>query len=221
MGVRGARDGALGLTAMTGPHEAPHVRGHSPKMAAYSCAEQRYPASGPSAGAANQGGRRRCLAAALLALCMLPGCKAIGGLTGAAAGVAAGTFSSNPAVGVGVGIAVQAATDEVINRVLRDMQSGEQNNIASLAGSLPIGQTESWAVHHTIPFHNEEGTLQVVRDIDTPLAHCREIAFMVYDKAMAKQGRAQWFITPVCQEGDGAWRWAAAEPAVERWGNLQ
>jgi len=32
---------------------------------------------------------------------------------------------------------------------------------------------------------------------------------------------ARRFITQTCKQSDGQWRWAAAEPAVARWGNLQ
>ncbi len=31
----------------------------------------------------------------------------------------------------------------------------------------------------------------------------------------------QWFQTTVCKRSDGKWKWAQAEPATERWGNLQ
>ncbi|WP_347557586.1 hypothetical protein [Robbsia sp. KACC 23696] len=31
----------------------------------------------------------------------------------------------------------------------------------------------------------------------------------------------QWFQTSVCRRSDGQWKWAQAEPATERWGNLQ
>jgi hypothetical protein len=31
----------------------------------------------------------------------------------------------------------------------------------------------------------------------------------------------QWFQTSVCRRSDGKWKWAQAEPATERWGNLQ
>lgn len=151
-----------------------------------------------------------------MSLSLLAGCKSLSGFTGAAAGIAAGTVSSNPAVGVGVGVAVQAATDEVINRVFRNMQRNEQDRIAALAAEAPIGETRAWDIRHRIPFHNEKGTLRVVRDIDTPLATCREVLFSVEDDK-----QPLWFITPVCRRSDGVWKWAAAEPATRRWGNLQ
>ncbi|SDV50359.1 hypothetical protein [Chitinasiproducens palmae] len=156
------------------------------------------------------------LVVCLVAVAALAGCKSLSGFTGAAAGIAAGTFSSNPAVGIGVGVTVQAATDELINRIFRNMQRDEQNRIALLASDLPIGEKRPWSIHHRIPFHDERGTLQVVRDISTPLAQCREVLFSVDDDA-----HSQWFLTPLCQRSDGVWKWAAAEPATDRWGSLQ
>jgi len=32
--------------------------------------------------------------------------------------------------------------------------------------------------------------------------------------------RRQWLLTTACRQGE-AWKWAAAEPATERWGSLQ
>ncbi len=150
----------------------------------------------------------------------LAGCGSIGAITGAVAGVTAGSASTNPAVGIGVGIAVQAATDAAIQTVFRNMQGAEQDRIAALAGSMAVGETRAWDIHHALPFSDERGELQVVGVIDNALASCREVMFSVIDGKPEAPVR-QRFITQMCRQSDGEWKWAAAEPAVARWGNLQ
>jgi hypothetical protein len=151
---------------------------------------------------------------------LLGGCSSIGGFAGAVAGAASGTFTTNPAVGVGVGIAVQAATDTAFQRVFREMQANEQNRIAAIAGAMSIGEQHAWDIHHTIPFTDEHGELRVVGAIDNALTTCKEVMFSVAGGSVKAPTR-QWFITQTCRQSDGQWRWAAAEPAVARWGTLQ
>ena len=158
-------------------------------------------------------------ATALLAI-GLAGCDSIGGFTGAVAGVATGTFSSNPAVGVAVGVAVKAATDAEMHRVFRDMQSDEQDRLAEIAGNMNVGERRSWKVHHLFSYGDEAGEVQVLGRIDNALASCREVLFSVMTKQRDTPTR-EWFVTQTCQQSDGHWRWAAAEPAVDRWGTLQ
>ena len=150
----------------------------------------------------------------------LIGCGSIGAITGAVAGVTAGSASTNPAVGIGVGIAVQAATDAAIQTLFRNMQGAEQDRIAALAGSMLLGETRAWDIHHAMPFSDERGELQVVGVIDNALASCKEVMFSVID-ARPEAPVRQRFITQMCRQSDGEWKWAAAEPAVARWGNLQ
>ena len=151
---------------------------------------------------------------------MLAGCGSIGAITGAVAGVTAGSASTNPAVGIGVGIAVQAATDAAIQTLFRNMQGAEQDRIAALAGSMAIGETRAWEIHHTLPFSEERGELQVVGVIDNALASCKEVMFSVI-AGKPEAPMRQRFITQMCKQSDGDWKWAVAEPAVARWGNLQ
>jgi hypothetical protein len=151
---------------------------------------------------------------------VLCGCQSIGGFVGAASGIAAGTVSSNPAVGIGVGIAVQAATDTVVATVFRNMQRGEQDRIALIAATSPIGARQPWSIHHTIPFNDEHGELEVVADIDNALAPCRMVMFSVIG-GKKNAPTENWYATQTCRQSDGQWKWAAAEPAVSRWGNLQ
>jgi hypothetical protein len=163
----------------------------------------------------------RRAAAGLLAIGLgLAGCDSIGGFTGAVAGVATGTFSSNPAVGLAVGVAVKAATDAEMHRVFRDMQADEQDRIAELAGGMNVGERQSWDVHHLFSYGDESGEVQVVGRIDNALASCKEVLFSVMTKERDAPVR-KWFVTQTCQQSDGHWRWAAAEPAVDRWGTLQ
>jgi hypothetical protein len=55
--------------------------------------------------------------------------------------------------------------------------------------------------------------------IATPLASCKELVFSV-DSGNGADFRREWYATQVCQNGQH-WKWALAEPAVERWGSLQ
>lgn len=151
------------------------------------------------------------LAWLLLAL-LLGGCTTIGNLASVAAGAAAGSATANPAVALVVGIGVQAGLDEVVRYVSRRRQQGEQDAIADAAGSTPLGQPHAWEIRHTIPIGNQRGTLVPVREIANPLATCREILFSVEGGGV--------FTTTLCH-GDAGWKWAAAEPAVDRWGFLQ
>ncbi len=163
----------------------------------------------------------RCrLAAATLVATALVGCSSVGGFTGAVAGVATGTFTTNPAVGVAVGVTVKAATDAEMNRVFRDMQTEEQIQIAELAGGLETGDRRPWRVHHLFSYGDERGDVQVLSTIDNALASCKEVLFSV---ARTENGvvNYSWFVTQTCKQSDGRWRWAAAEPATQRWGTLQ
>ena len=154
--------------------------------------------------------------ALILAVLPLSGCNTIGAVTGTVAAVATGTATSSPAVGVSVGIGVKAATDEASKVVSRKRQQAEQDAIAATVAPMKAGEARPWEVKHTIPVGNEHGEVRVVRIINTPLAVCKELLFSVEGKNAAPS----WFTTSACQQGD-KWKWAAAEPAVERWGNLQ
>ncbi|CAB3674222.1 hypothetical protein [Trinickia soli] len=150
---------------------------------------------------------------------VLSGCSSIGAASGAVAGVATGTFTGNPAVGIGVGIAVQSATDEAVNRYMRVMHRDQQDAIAMLVGETPVGASQPWRVDHRLPVENGHGEVRVTREIRNALAVCKEFAFSLVDgdKPGAK---VDWFTASACQQG-GRWKWASAEPAVDRWGTLQ
>lgn len=157
-----------------------------------------------------------CLLAAVMTL---SGCNSIGGFAGAAAGVASGAVTSNPAVGYAIGIGVQAATDATAKYVFRNWQKAEQDEIAAIVGQLDVGQARNWAIVHQISYGNEHGEVRVTRLIDTPLAVCKEVLLSVDTGAGAALKRA-WYTASACRSDD-IWKWAVAEPAVERWGSLQ
>ncbi|QOT80528.1 hypothetical protein [Cupriavidus basilensis] len=153
----------------------------------------------------------------VLAAALATGCSSVGDLTGAVAGVATGAVTGNPALAAGVAIGVSAATDAGAKYVLRNWQQAEQDSIAATIGAMPVDAQQRWEIRHPLPYANEHGWVRVVRVIRTPLAECREALFSVDDDA--RQQRA-WFLTTACRQPAG-WKWAAAEPAVPRWGNLQ
>lgn len=167
----------------------------------------------------------RCVAgtarpiAALAILALVPGCKAVGQIAGVAAGLATGAATSNPAAGFAVGVATNAGVDELVKWFGRSRQGAEQDEIAAIAGGLNVGESHAWRIRHTIPFGNEHGELRVARVIANPLTTCKEIIFSV-DEGSARAPERQFFTTAVCWQGS-RWKWAAAEPAVQRWGYLQ
>jgi hypothetical protein len=156
-----------------------------------------------------------CTGAALTA----SGCASIGAASGAAAAAATGIVTANPAVGIGVGIAVQAATDEAVNRFMKNMHADQQQMIAETAGRLPVGGMDLWRVKHQLPVENGHGQVRVTRAFSSALALCKEFVFSVQD-GDAANAPEQWYTASTCRDADG-WKWASAEPAVERWGTLQ
>ena len=153
---------------------------------------------------------------------LLAGCSTVGGLAGTVAGIASGSFTSNPAIGVAVSVSVKAATDAGIKNLLRSLQQDEQDEIAALAGSMAPGEIRRWQVRHFIPYGNNQGEMQVTRVIDTPLASCKEIMFTVAGSKAAPltdDAARGWYSAQVCQQQQ-RWKWAIAEPAVDRWGSL-
>ena len=148
-------------------------------------------------------------------LLLLGGCSGLGTIVGVVAGGITGGATGNPAVGFAVGVGTAALSDFAQKHVAKSWHTGEQDAIADTAGPLPAGARVPWQVRHSLPIGNEHGELQVIRQIDNPLAPCKEIVFSVVDdKDVA------WYSTSICQQGE-RWKWASAEPAVERWGFLQ
>lgn len=151
-------------------------------------------------------------------LVLLAGCKSAPAFLGAAAGLATGAGTANPAIAAVVGIGVRAGADYVMRAYTRGRAHTEQVDIATAAGQLAPGQTTTWAVHHFIPIGNEHGDMTVTRVFATKLTTCKEVVFSVIDGKGPRQRHL--FTTMVCQDTHG-WHWAAADPAVARWGYLQ
>jgi hypothetical protein len=151
----------------------------------------------------------------LAGLLLLAGCQSGGEIAAAVTGGIAGASTGSPAIGFLVAVATDAGANYVIRYYGRTRQGAEQDAIAQVAGELPLGTEAAWKIEHTIPIGNEHGQLRVVRDIDSPLAACKELAFSV-DEGKTRS----WYTADVCKQ-EKHWKWASAEPAVARWGFLQ
>lgn len=163
-------------------------------------------------------------------LLLLGGCSSL--LTegsGAGAGVAsaavANAVSANGAVTTGIGLGAQAAAMAGTQYLERRVHATEQDDIAAVAGTVPVGGVAPWSVVHRLPIErNEHGELTVTRMIapaglnGVPRFLCKEIIFSV-DSGKNKAGR-DFYTADVCRDGT-QWKWATAEPATERWGALQ
>src|SRR5579863_797831 len=150
---------------------------------------------------------------------LMSGCQSIGAASGAVAGVATGAVTTNPAVGIGVGIAVQAATDAAVNRTMKRLHQDQQDAIASLVGITPVDGTQTWRVKHWLPVENGHGRIPVTRAFASAIALCKDFVFSVAD-GDDPNAREDWYTATACEAPQG-WKWASAEPAVARWGNLQ
>ena len=149
---------------------------------------------------------------------LLAGCSSVGGFVGAAASILTGVATGNPVVGVSVGIGVKAATDQGLQYVSRRFSREEHEAIVGAAANAAPGESARWERERFIGSSVERGEVRVLRLIETPLATCKELLFSV--ERGGRNPGASWYTTTACRQGD-RWVWAAAEPAVERWGNLQ
>ena len=160
----------------------------------------------------------RVLCAALV-VCACAGCSSVGGIAGAIAGFATGAITANPVLGVTAGVSVKAGFDAAGKRLARNRSHAEHDARASLIGDMNPGDTRAWDLRHRFPPSEVRGELRVIRLIDTPLAMCKEVLFSVVEEKAEETERA-WFSATACRDDQG-WKWATAEPAVERWRNLQ
>lgn len=159
------------------------------------------------------------LALAGAGLVALAGCSSTGSIAGAVTGAAAGGGSANPALGYAVGIGTKAAVDSLSRYISRKRHQAEQDQIAAVVGSLPVGQGAAWQIKHAIPVNNQHGYVTVVREIPNALTLCKEVVFTV-NAGKRPDGPRGYYTTTACQQGV-RWKWAQAEPATRRWGNLQ
>ena len=163
---------------------------------------------------------RQLLVPAVICIVLaLGGCRLGGEIVAAAAGGASGAATANPAVGVAVGIAVNSGIDAATNYIVRTRQRAEQDAIAAEVATMNVGDRRSWKIEHDIPIGNEHGEVEVTRTIATPLTLCKELVFSV-DSGSGDSLKRELYSTQACQQGD-RWKWALAEPTVQRWGSLQ
>ena len=168
--------------------------------------------------------------ACLLALLMpLAGCGSV--LTESTSDAArlagarhAGAVSKAAPVGAAIGLGVQSLARFGLRYAERAVHRAEQNRIAAAAGALPDGGAGVWSVSHDIPIESDQhGELVVTRMFAARPDGaggftCKEIVFSV-DHGTAKAPSRGFYTATVCLDGDH-WKWASAEPAVERWGNV-
>ncbi len=161
------------------------------------------------------------LAAASLAACQTPGGpQAAGDVTGATTGTVAAALTANPALGAAVGIGTRAVVDAGLAYVgrRRQRQRSEQDALAAAVGAMGVGEARAWRAPGGLPGRGRRGEVRVLRAAETRLASCKEVAFSVAADEDDPPAR-RWFVTTACRHAEG-WRWAAAEPATTRWGDL-
>ena len=158
-------------------------------------------------------------AAMLVATFALTGCKAIPQIAGVLSGATVGAATGSPALGFAVGIGTDAAVNAGVRWYGRSRSNAEQDAIADAAAPLGVGQRQDWRISHFFPIGNEHGELWVVREIPTPLVLCKQIVFSV-DEGEGEKLKRHWYTAALCHN-DERWKWASAEPAVQRWGFLQ
>ncbi len=162
---------------------------------------------------------------------LLPGCLAAcsessalvtsaGPASGAAAGIGIGAVTANPLIGYAVGIGTQAAVTALQKYLSRKLHQGQQDNIAAAVATMQPGQEAAWKISYDIPIGDAHGDVTVTRVITSPLTTCKEVAFTIITSKNPAAPRPV-YLTTACEQSDGTWKWAEAEPAVERWGFLQ
>lgn len=130
---------------------------------------------------------------------------------GIASGVTSATGSAliGTAAGIGAGIGLDAGIKYAERRVHRNAQDA----VAAAAGPLNVGQSSRWTIDHWLPLTGRHGTVEVARSFGAAIP-CKDVVFTVdHDDNL--------YVTTVCRDKKGNWRWALAEPTVDRWGSLQ
>ncbi len=157
----------------------------------------------------------------VIAVLALPGCTNTGSAVdsaigaGTAGGVASGVTSATgsallgAAVGLGVGMGLDVGIKYAERRVHRNVQDA----VAQAAGPLDVGESAAWHVKAWFPISERHGTVQTARQFGSSIP-CKDVVFTV-------DGDENLYVSTVCQDKRGTWRWALAEPTVDRWGSLQ
>ena len=174
--------------------------------------------------------RRRGRAAPLWAAAVvLSGCGSLltegsADLAGVAGAAIAGAVTSSAAGGAAIGLGVESLGRAGVRYAERRVHRTTQDAVASAAGPLAPGAVAPWSVRHSLPIEPDEaGEVVVSRALGAGSFSCKEIVFSV-DTRDRDGPRRAFYTAMICRDGPeagGVWRWASAEPAVERWGGLQ
>lgn len=134
---------------------------------------------------------------------------------GVAAGVGSGVASATGSalVGAAAGIGAGVGLDVGIKYAARRIHRNVQDAVAQAAGPLGVGQSARWNVNHWLPLTRKHGTVEAARFFGAAIP-CKDVVFTIDDDDSL-------YVTTVCQDKRGNWRWALAEPTVDRWGSLQ
>ncbi|MGI4812069.1 MAG: hypothetical protein ACRYG5_16350 [Janthinobacterium lividum] len=165
------------------------------------------------------------LLAALSSAVVLSACSSVfsegsADVAGVAGAGAATAVTNNAAVAAGIGLGVQSLARVGVQAAERTVHRHEQDRIAEVAGALNVGQVGNWASHHTSRLEpDEQGEVTVSRLLGDAALSCKEIVFSI-DTAPKHVPQKAFYVATICRDGQ-MWKWASAEPAVERWGNLQ
>jgi len=158
--------------------------------------------------------------AAVLSGCTSIATEATSAGAGAAGAAVAHGVTHNAAVVTGIGLGVQAAARAGLQYAERKIHQTEQDQIAAVAGALPVGAVGKWQVVHAIPMEaDERGEVTVSRTLGGAGFMCKEIVFSI-DHTSGTDPVREFYTATVCRDAT-KWKWATAEPATERWGALQ
>jgi hypothetical protein len=165
---------------------------------------------------------RRAAAAILLVIALaISGCSNPGSATSAgidaatSAGVGAGVAhaTGSALIGLAAGVGAGVGIDVAVKYAERRVHGHVQDAVALAAGPLEVGQSARWNDDYWLPLDGKHGTVEVARSFGKAIP-CKDIVFTV-DKD------DNLYVAVVCADKKGAWRWALAEPTVDRWGSLQ
>lgn len=155
----------------------------------------------------------------------LSGCGALlsegaADVAGVGGSAVSSAITSNATVAAAIGLGVRSVAKTGVQYAERVVHRAEQDAIARSAGALAPGTVGVWSIRHTIPLESDKvGEVVVARDLGGGSFRCKEIVFSV-DTNTRKGLQRGFYTATICDDG-GTWRWASAEPATERWGNLQ
>lgn len=121
----------------------------------------------------------------------------------AGAGIAGASIAHgvthNAGVITGIGLGVQAAARAGVQYAERKVHQAEQDQIAAVAGALPVGGIGRWHVVHGLPIEaDERGEVTVSRTLGHVGFTCKEIVFSVDH---AKSTSREFYTATVCRDG--------------------